>query len=99
MIMVRINSPVAVNPPGQKGWEPAAGAAPGFSDILGQAVNQVNQLQIQANRAAEGLAAGQVEDLAGVMITTEKAKLAMELTLQIRNKLLEAYQEIMRMQV
>jgi len=45
------------------------------------------------------LAAGQVEDISEVVIAGEKASIAVQLTMQVRNKMVEAYQEIMRMQV
>ena len=45
------------------------------------------------------LAAGQVEDISEVVIAGEKAAIAVQLTMQVRNKMVEAYQEIMRMQV
>lgn len=77
----------------------AAGGTPSFGQVLAEAIQRVEQQQIQAEDAAVRLAAGQVEDLAEVMITAEKANLSLGLAVQIRNKALEAYQEIMRMQL
>ncbi len=70
-----------------------------FGDLLKQAIGDVNQLQLQAEQAGLDLAAGNVTDLHQVMIMTEKANLALELAIQVRNKVIDAYQEIMRMPV
>ena len=83
----------------------AAGGAQGgqparpFSEVLSDALSQVNQFQLEADRQSMLLATGQASEIHSVMIAAEKAELALELTLQLRNKALEAYQEIMRMQV
>lgn len=74
-------------------------AAPGFADMFKDMVKQTNQLQSDADTSAMQFATGQVDNAHDVMIATEKASLSMSLTLQVRNKLLDAYQEIMRMQV
>ncbi len=71
----------------------------GFSDFLKNAVDEVNTLQQQADEMKTKLVTGDVDDIAQVMIAAEKANLAFQLTVQIRNKVLEAYQEVMRMQV
>ena len=70
-----------------------------FSEFLKQAVNEVNGLQQQSDQMKTQLLTGQVDDIHQVMIAAEKADLAFQLTMQIRTKVLEAYQEIMRMQV
>jgi flagellar hook-basal body complex protein FliE len=70
-----------------------------FADLLKDAVDQVNQLQGQADKLAEQLAQGKLDNVHEVMIAMEKASLAMQLTIQVRNKVVEAYQEIMRTQV
>lgn len=71
----------------------------GFAATLKNALSEVNKLQIQADDAAKNLAMGQAEDIHQVMIAVEQAKLAMQLTVQVRNKVVEAYQEISRMQI
>jgi flagellar hook-basal body complex protein FliE len=70
-----------------------------FSQFLRDALGSVNSLQLQAEKASIDLAAGKVEDVSQVMVATEKASVALQLTMQVRNKVVEAYQEIMRMQV
>jgi len=77
----------------------AAAGGPSFEDSLANALRQVNELQLQAEDLSRALAAGQASDLHQVMIAAEKANLALQFTLQIRNKVIEAYQEIMRIQV
>lgn len=76
----------------------AARSASGFGATLGRALADVNRLQADAQAAATALAAGE-GSLAETVVAVQKADIAFQLTLQIRNKLLEAYQEVMRMQV
>lgn len=70
-----------------------------FLATFKKAVAEVNDLQVQAEAQARALTLGEVRDLHQVTIATEKASLALGLAIQVRNKILEAYQEIMRMQV
>lgn len=70
-----------------------------FSDILNKNLNEVNQLLLDSNEWNEKLALGQVENVHQVIIATQKAELALQFTMQIRNKILDAYNEIMRMTV
>ncbi len=78
--------------------EAAQGAA-GFKELFLQALRDANALQLEADRLSEQLLAGQVQDVSQVMVAAQKAELSLQLAIQMRNKLLEAYQEIMRMQV
>lgn len=84
-------------------WVPKAGTnrqeAGGFEAELARALDQVNRLQVEAEKAATDLVTGRSTDLSQAMIASTKASLGLELTVQVRNKLIEAYQEIMRMQV
>ncbi|MGI6707449.1 MAG: flagellar hook-basal body complex protein FliE [Clostridia bacterium] len=70
-----------------------------FKDALKDALEQVNELDRQSRKDNLDLAAGTVDDLHSVMINAEKADLALQLTIQMRNKILDAYNEIMRMQI
>lgn len=74
-------------------------AGPSFADTLKEAVNNVNQLSLDADTKAQELATGKTDDIAGVMIATEKADIALRAMVQVRNKIIDAYQEIMKMQV
>jgi flagellar hook-basal body complex protein FliE len=67
-----------------------------FKDVLGKFVNSVNDLQQQAASAERSFLKGETEDLHQVMIAVEEASVAFELLMEIRNKLLESYQQIMR---
>lgn len=70
-----------------------------FADTLEKFVSDVNSLQNQMDKSIEQLAAGEIEDVHQVMIAVEQANTAMEFMLEIRNKIIEAYQEVMRMPV
>ncbi|MGE5672569.1 MAG: flagellar hook-basal body complex protein FliE [Mycobacterium leprae] len=72
-------------------------ASPAFGDVLKQALNQVESDQKAADDASLALATGQTTDLSQVMLATQKADLSLSLAVQVRNKVLDAYQEIMRM--
>jgi len=70
-----------------------------FGETLARAVTDVNDLQSQAGNAVESMVKGESVDLHEVMIAVEKAKTSFELLMEIRNKTISAYQELMRMQV
>jgi flagellar hook-basal body complex protein FliE len=70
-----------------------------FSETLTRAVSAVNDLQLDARDAAVAVASGSGVDSAQALVAIEKANVSFQFALQIRNKLLEAYQEIMRMSV
>ena len=70
-----------------------------FSDLLKESIEQVNAAQIQSDLVTEKLIRGENVDLHTVMITSQKSSIMLQTTLEIRNKAVEAYQEIMRMQV
>jgi flagellar hook-basal body complex protein FliE len=70
-----------------------------FEQMLQQSLNNVNQLQIEADKAVAALATGQEQDLHNTMIAMEKADIAFRLLMQIRNKVMSAYETIMRMGV
>ena len=70
-----------------------------FGEVLKNSLNEVNRTQVAADRAAEQIAAGQTKNLHEAMIKLEEADLSLRMVVQMRNKALEAYQEIMRMQV
>lgn len=98
---IRISSipPILTPLPANRPAETPAETAREFGDFLRLALAKVEQSQTDASRAAQQLATGEIKDVAEVMIASEKASLSLQLTIQVRNKLLEAYQEIMRMPV
>ncbi|MCM2324210.1 MAG: flagellar hook-basal body complex protein FliE [Oligoflexia bacterium] len=83
-----------------------AGAAAGvekgsttFADILTKSVDSVNQMQHQADTAVRELVAGRSKNIHETMLTIERADASLKLMMSVRNKILDAYREIMRMQV
>jgi flagellar hook-basal body complex protein FliE len=78
---------------------PAAQDGGGFLDALGEQLGKLSALDAQSAQQAQALATGQAQDLAGVVMAVEKATLAFQLAAQVRNKAVEAYQDLFRMQV
>jgi flagellar hook-basal body complex protein FliE len=74
-------------------------AAESFGNLLQQAIDQVNQTQQEAEKAAQDFAIGESQSIHDTIIRLEKADLSLRLLTQVRNKVVEAYQEVMRMQV
>jgi flagellar hook-basal body complex protein FliE len=70
-----------------------------FADQLQKAVAEVDSLQTERNDMVDGMLTGEVTEVHDVMIAAKESQLAFELLLEVRNKLLESYQEIMRLQV
>ncbi len=77
----------------------SSGAQPTpFSELLTDAVGQVDQLEAQAHTAVAGLMTGSGVDVHQAMIATQKANMAFELALAVRNKAVQAYQQVIGMQ-
>ena len=89
--------PIPLVPGGGKSSEGDAKIS--FGELLNQALDSVNQAQNDTSKMGELYAAGEVDDLHTLMIESEKSGLALQFTLQVRNKILDAYNEIMRMQI
>ncbi len=70
-----------------------------FADTLKDAVNNVNSLQKTADVQMQKLATGKAESIPDVLIAAEQADIALKLMVQVRNKIIDAYHEIMKMQV
>ena len=70
-----------------------------FGEFLVDELKKTNELQLESDKLNAALAAGRVEDISQVVVAAQKADLALQLTLQLRNRATSAYQEIMRMQV
>ncbi|MBI3448227.1 MAG: flagellar hook-basal body complex protein FliE [Acidobacteria bacterium] len=91
--------------PGLGGATPVAGAAApaaagrGFGDLLKEAVAEIEKVQSQSDQSVRRFAAGEDVDLHTVMLDVQKAELSFRLMLEVRNKLIEAYHEVTRMQV
>lgn len=70
-----------------------------FSDTLSDAIHEVNKLQKVSDQKMQDLATGKTDNIPEVMIAAEKADIALKLMVQVRSKIIDAYQEIMKMQV
>lgn len=70
-----------------------------FGDTLKEFVQDVDQMQKTADVQVERYATGELRDIHQVMIAAEKANLSLQLLVEIRNKMMESYREIMRMQL
>jgi len=77
----------------------APNAVEGFQNMLSDAVQKLQQGQAEADLSVARLAAGEPLDLHSVALAVEESSLSFQLALQVRNKLVEAYQEVTRMQV
>jgi flagellar hook-basal body complex protein FliE len=75
----------------------ASDGAP-FSELLNQAIGDVSRLEDEAQTAVQGLMTGSGVDVHQAMIATQKASMAFELSLAVRNKAIQAYQQLMGMQ-
>lgn len=86
-------------------WLPSAGApaartaGPDFASWLRHSAEQTNRQLLAADEQVTRLALGETDNLHRVMIALDEAKLSFQLMVQVRNKLLEAYQDVLRMQV
>ena len=69
-----------------------------FGNMLVRSLNDVNRLKLEADVAVENLATGKQKDIHDTMIALEKADVAFQLLMQIRNKIISAYETVMRMQ-
>jgi len=70
-----------------------------FSDMLKTTIDEVNQHQSEADTAIRELIAGRTKNIHETMLAVERAELSLKLMTQVRNKIVDAYKEVMRMQV
>jgi flagellar hook-basal body complex protein FliE len=78
---------------------PAEGQGASFKDVLMENINQVNRLQQDAETAISDLTSGRRDDVASVLMAKQKADLAFQMLQQVRNKLVDAYEEVKQMRV
>ena len=79
--------------------QPARPDGPSFQDFLLDSVREVNSMQQQADQAVEMLATGENVDPTEVLTAVQKADLAFRMVMQIRNKLMQAYQEVKEIRI
>lgn len=91
----------AIQPLGQQvtGQAGPSSAAPGFARWVSHELGHLNTQLVDAEQGIQRLAAGTAENLHQVMLELEQARLAMQVASQVRSRVLEAYQDVMRMQV
>jgi len=101
-----VTSPIsAINPIAMPQLTSAAGAAgaagqPGeFQSVLSSAIDSIQSLQNDAAGSVQKFLSGENEEIHTTVLATQKAELAFELGMQIRNKVVDAYQEVMKMQM
>ncbi len=70
-----------------------------FVDVLKESINKVGELEKQADKEVEKLATMENQDIHNTMIAIEKADMSFQVVMQVRNKIISAYEEVMRMQV
>jgi flagellar hook-basal body complex protein FliE len=71
----------------------------GFGELLKDAISTTNELQKQSDKQIENFMTGESQDLHTTVMAMQKADLSFQMMMQVRNKLVQAYQEIMRMQM
>ena len=97
MDVTRIGPLPGTLPDPVEGAKPASGAS--FGEVLKDSLAQVNTLQSEADAAIQALASGGTATLHDTMLAIQQADLSFRLMMQVRNKIVEAYQEVLRMQV
>jgi flagellar hook-basal body complex protein FliE len=83
----------------QKNDGAGEGKGTGFLDTLKEKLSEVNDKQIEADNLTQKFIKGEEEDIHKVMLSTEEAKMSLQLAVEIRNKLVAAYEEFNRMQI
>lgn len=90
---IGLNKGLGVNPTSQ------ADAGPSFESMLKGAVKDVNKTQLEGYKAMEGIATGDVKNIQEAVQRIEEAELSLKLALEVKNKALNAYKEVMKMQI
>src|SRR5262245_26462484 len=93
-----VGAPTEIAPP-NVGKTDGAAKGGSFGDVLKQSLAEVNHLQEKSDAAITALASGEKASLHDTMIAMEQASISFKLMMQVRNKIVEAYQEVMRIQV
>jgi flagellar hook-basal body complex protein FliE len=93
------NSIQRINPLESRGVAASAKDAPSFRSALQEQIDKVNELQNAATVAMEDLATGRRDDVESVIVATQKADMAFKMLLQVRNKVVDAYEEVKQMRI
>lgn len=87
-------NPTLLNPQNQQSKKSV-----NFGDVLKKAIQEVNDYQKNAEKVSADYAAGKTDNINDVIVAAEKADISLRLTIDIRNKIVDAFKEIMRMQI
>lgn len=99
MVKEIIGAGIGELPELKSGVSPSAASEKSFGEFLSESIQKVNELQKESDAAVKSIAEGaEGPALQDAMIAVEKADVAFKLMMEVRNKILDAYQEIMRMQ-
>lgn len=85
--------------PAQQPKQPTGHDKPKFSEVIGDLVKDVDQMQKTAEATTEKLVSGELEDVHQAVVAMEEAQTSFRLLMEVRNKMVEAYREIMKTQV
>lgn len=94
MSVINNISTQAIGMPQMPAFDAQGAGGPSFKDMLVDSIQQVNTMQLEADQAVETMFAGGDVNPAEVLTAVQKADLAFRLTMQMRNKLMDVYQEI-----
>ncbi len=98
-VSIKAAAPIVMPDQGGAGAPRTGSGEAGFLDSLKDAIAQANEVQLQANEAAEKLMTGESQNVHQTMVALQRADVSFQLMMQIRNKIVTAYEEIQRMQV
>ena len=99
MNILPVNNPTPPVNTGSTNGAAIAQTEQNFSDFIKSTINQVNESQAQGDLSIQKLHNGEAQNLHDVMISVEQADISLRMLVQIRNKAIQAYEEIMRMQI
>ncbi len=86
-------------PPPMAAPDSGSSQGPSFNDILSSAINEVESSRSSANQSVEQFLSGEGDDLHSTILATQRAELEFQMFMQVRNKVVSAYQEVMKMQL
>lgn len=98
-MIVPVSNTTPLTMPSSLGTTPASNSPGDFGNILSSSINSLESMRHDANNAIQSFLTGQNEELHTTVLATQKAEMAFDLGLQVRNKVVSAYQEIMKMQM
>ncbi len=90
--------PAIQNQPGVSGAVNAPGSSGGFSELVEQFVERTNESQLASDRSIDDLVKGKTDNVQQVVLAVANAEMSFQLFMEVRNKLIESYNELMRMQ-